>query len=154
MKRIFFLLLTVLPICMMGHNTFLIKDAAICYEKTESQQVRRAIADLQADIKQVIGTAPAISKKGEIIVGTYGKSNAIKKLIKQGVVKEADLKGKWESYIITVTNEKEPRLIIAGSDTRGTIYGIYEVSERIGVSPWYWWADVPVQHIMPLVSQA
>ena len=145
MKKLFFLLLTVLPICMMGHNTFLIKDAAICYEKTESQQVRRAIADLQADIKQVIGTAPAISKKGKIIVGTYGKSNAIKKLIKQGVVKEADLKGKWESYVITVTDEKEPRLVIAGSDVRGTIYGIYEISERMGVSPWYWWADVPVK---------
>lgn len=60
MKKLFFLLLTVLPICMMGHNTFLIKDAAICYEKTESQQVRRAIADLQADIKQVIGDRKSV----------------------------------------------------------------------------------------------
>lgn len=145
MKKLFFLLLALLPFCMMGRNTFQIKNAAICYEKTESQQVKRAITDLQTDIKEVTGTSPGISGKGRIIVGTYGKSNAIKKLIKQGVVKEVDLKDKWESYVITVTDEKEPRLVIAGSDTRGTIYGIYEVSERLGVSPWYWWADVPVK---------
>lgn len=144
-KSTLLLLLTLLPICMMGSNTFHIKNAAISYEKTESKQVKRAIADLQADIKMVTSTDPVISGKGRIIVGTYGKSKTIQKLVKQGIVKEADLKGKWESYVITITNEKEPRLVIAGSDTRGTIYGIYEISERIGVSPWYWWADVPVK---------
>ena len=137
-------MLTLLPICMMGSNTFRLKNKAICYEKSESKQVRRAISDLQTDIKTVIGTTPIISGKGRIIVGTYGKSKTIQKLIKQGYIKEADLKGKWESYVLTVTNEKEPRLVIAGSDTRGTIYGIYDISERMGVSPWYWWADVPV----------
>ena len=40
----------------------------------------------------------------------------------------------------------ERALVIAGADRRGTIFGIYEVSEQIGVSPWYWWADVPVVH--------
>lgn len=137
-------MLTLLPICMMGSNTFRLKNKAICYEKSESKQVKRAISDLQTDIKTVIGTTPIISGKGRIIVGTYGKSKTIQKLIKQGYIKEADLKGKWESYVLTVTNEKEPRLVIAGSDTRGTIYGIYDISERMGVSPWYWWADVPV----------
>ena len=146
MKRTFFLLLlAILPICMMGSNTFKIKEANICYDETESKQVKRAIADLQADIKLVTGTSPAISGKGRIVVGTYGKSKTIKKLIKQGIVKEADLKGRWESYVLTMTDEKEPRLVIAGSDTRGTIYGIYELSERIGVSPWNWWADVPAK---------
>ena len=131
--------------CMTGHNQLKIKNADICCEKTEAEQVKRAIKDLQADVMMVTGISPSVSGKGRIIVGTYGKSQAIKKLTKQGIIKEADLKGKWESYVITVTNEKEPRLIIAGSDTRGTIYGIYEVSERLGVSPWYWWADVPVK---------
>jgi hypothetical protein len=36
-------------------------------------------------------------------------------------------------------------LVVAGSDPRGTIYGIYDISEQIGVSPWYWWADVPIR---------
>ena len=78
-------------------------------------------------------------------MGTYGKSRLIERLIKQGVINEADLKGRWESYVLTVTRERQPRLVIAGSDNRGTIYGIYDVAERIGVSPWYWWADVPVR---------
>lgn len=51
------------------------------------------------------------------------------------------LKGKWEQYIITTDGDK---LIIAGSDKRGTIYGIYELSRQIGVSPWYWMADAPI----------
>jgi len=85
-------MLTLLPICMMGSNTFRLKNKAICYEKSESKQVKRAISDLQTDIKTVIGTTPIISGKGRIIVGTYGKSKTIQKLIKQGYIKEADLK--------------------------------------------------------------
>jgi len=58
--------------------------------------------------------------------------------------------GKWESFLIQVVPKPLPgvasALIIAGSDKRGTIYGIYDFSDQIGVSPWYWWADVPVQH--------
>ena len=145
MKKLFLFLLILLPICLKGNNIFQFKNEAISFEKAESKQVKRAIADLQADIELVTDAAPAISSKGRIIVGTYGKSKTIQKLVKQGIVKEADLKGKWESYVITITNEKEPRLVIAGSDTRGTIYGIYDISERLGVSPWYWWADVPVK---------
>ena len=53
------------------------------------------------------------------------------------------VRGQWESYLIDVV---DGNLVIAGSDKRGTIYGIYEISQRIGVSPWYWWADVPVRH--------
>ena len=130
-------------------KSFQIKSAPICYDKQEVMQVKRAISDLQTDIERVTNIRPTLSTKSmhgqQIIVGTYGKSQLIQKLIKQGHLKEADLKGKWESYVITITDEKEPRLIIAGSNTRGTIYGIYDISERLGVSPWYWWADVPVK---------
>ena len=148
MKKFLFLILMMLPIMAMGADIFRIKNATIKYDKQETLQVKRAIGDLQADAERVTGCRPTLSTKNvrgpQIIVGTYGKSPLIQKLIKQGVIKEADLKGKWESYVLTVTNEKEPRLVIAGSDTRGTIYGIYDISERMGVSPWYWWADVPV----------
>ena len=148
MKKFLFLILMMLPIMAMGADIFRIKNATIKYDKQETLQVKRAIGDLQADAERVTGCRPTLSTKNvrgpQIIVGTYGKSPLIQKLIKQGVIKETDLKGKWESYVLTVTNEKEPRLVIAGSDTRGTIYGIYDISERMGVSPWYWWADVPV----------
>lgn len=53
------------------------------------------------------------------------------------------LKGKREKFIITLT---DGQLVIAGSDRRGTIYGIYELSQQMGVSPWYDWADVPIEH--------
>ena len=110
------------------------------YDDEESYQVVRAIGDLKRDIAMVTGLE---GRQSQIVVGTYG-TKTISNLIAKGVLKEQDLKGKWESYVITVTDEVNPRLVIAGSDKRGTIYGIYDVSQRIGVSPWYWWADVPV----------
>lgn len=139
MKRFLWLLLLV-PLCMQG-RTFKVANATVSYDKTESPQVIRAIGDLKHDIAMVTGSAG--SGASQIIVGTYG-SKTIKQLIAKGVLKDKDLRGRWESYVISITNEKQPRLVIAGSDKRGTIYGIYDVSQRIGVSPWYWWADVPV----------
>jgi hypothetical protein len=80
---------------------------------------------------------------GAICVGTIGKSRLIDGLVKQKKLDVSKVKGQWESFVIDVV---DGRLVVAGSDKRGTIYGIYEISQRIGVSPWYWWADVPVQH--------
>ena len=135
-------LLLLIPLCMQG-GTFKVRNAAIKCDGSEPYQVVRAIGDLKNDIRTVTGSDNQRSE-GQIVVGTYGKSKTIGRLVASGVLNEQDLKGKWESYVITVTNEKRPRLVIAGSDMRGTIYGIYDVSQRIGVSPWYWWADVPV----------
>jgi hypothetical protein len=148
MRRKLSLLLLLLPLLAAGRS-FKVQNSAICYDKQEAKQVVRAIADLQDDLERVTGQRMVISagdsRYAQIIIGTYGKSKLISQLVKKGLVKENDLKGKWESYVITVTDEKTPRLVIAGSDTRGTIYGIYDVSKRLGVSPWYWWADVPVK---------
>lgn len=149
MKHIFLsLLIALLPICMVTGRTFRIDNAVICHDKNESVVVQKAIAGLQEDIWRVTGTRPKTTTKKSkglrVIVGTYGVSKQIASLVKSGILKEKDLKGKWESYVITVTDDKTPCLIIAGSDRRGTAYGIYEISSRIGVSPWYWWADVPV----------
>jgi len=80
-----------------------------------------------------------------IIVGTIGKSSALDELSRSGKIDLAQISGKWESLLIQVVPPPLPgisqALIIAGSDKRGTIYGIYDLSEQIGVSPWYWWAD-------------
>ena len=130
------------------------KVAAICYDETDWKGVIRAIGDLQNDIKSVTGVMPEIrsnkvSSEYEIIIGTLGKSKLIDQLVKSKKLDVSDLKGKWESFVITTIPNPEKgvkaALIIAGSDKRGTIYGIYELSQQLGVSPWYWWADVPAK---------
>ena len=83
------------------------------------------------------------ASKPTILVGTIGHSAAIDQLIRQKRINGNLLKGKREKFIITVV---DGQLVIAGSDRRGTIYGIYELSQQMGVSPWYDWADVPVEH--------
>ena len=85
------------------------------------------------------GNAP----KANILVGTLGHSAAIDRLVKQRRLDAKLLQGKHEKFIITLI---DGQLVIAGSDRRGTIYGIYELSQQMGVSPWYDWADVPIEH--------
>ena len=117
-----------------------LKGATIGYSEQENEGVKIAIRNLQADFERVLGTVPSTvpdaSPSGPtILIGTLGKNKDIDRL------KLADLKGKREKYIITTVGQQ---LVIAGSDRRGTIYGIYELSRQLGVSPWYWWADAPV----------
>ena len=81
--------------------------------------------------------------KANILVGTLGHSAAIDRLVKQRRLDAKLLQGKHEKFIITLI---DGQLVIAGSDRRGTIYGIYELSQQMGVSPWYDWADVPIEH--------
>lgn len=82
-------------------------------------------------------------------MGTLGASPAIDRLVSQGRLDVSRVKGRWEASVTQVIERPLPgvdrALVIAGSDRRGTVYGIYDTSERIGVSPWYWWADVPVE---------
>lgn len=130
------------------------KVADIFYDQSENVAVIRAAKDLQSDIQKVTDKLPNLSTKEtsgefEIIIGTVGTSKQINKLISSKKIKAADLKGKWESFVITtIDNSKsnsKKQLIIVGSDRRGTIYGIYELSKQLGVSPWYYWNDVPVK---------
>ena len=97
-----------------------------------------AVENLKKDLEKVTGRS-----NFPITVGTVGKSAAIDKLLKKKLIDAKELQGKREKFIITFA---KGRLVIAGSDKRGTIYGIYELSQQIGVSPWYDWADVPVNH--------
>jgi hypothetical protein len=130
--------------------------SSLCVDPADYAGVIRAAGDLQSDIALVTGVTPAImhTKDGlgsqAILIGTIGKSPLIDGLIRDGKINVRSIAGKWESFLIQVVSNPLPgvasALVIAGSDKRGTIYGIYDVSEQIGVSPWYWWADVPVQH--------
>lgn len=118
--------------------------------------VARAVNDLQADMEMVTGcTAAIVHTLGNhspniILIGTLGKSALVDQLVREEKINVAAIAGKWESFSIQTVANPLPgitsALVIVGSDKRGTIYGIYDMSEQIGVSPWYWWADVPVHH--------
>ncbi|WP_217897045.1 glycosyl hydrolase 115 family protein [Granulicella rosea] len=118
--------------------------------------VARAVHDLAQDIGRVTGKEAAVTHSTDqlqlppILVGTLGKSAVIDALAANGKLDVSAIRGQWESYVLQTVSDPIPGVkqafIIAGSDKRGTIYGVYDVSENIGVSPWYWWADVPVQH--------
>lgn len=113
---------------------------------------RIAAGDLVGDIERVTGCRPALKHAAEelssaaVVVGTIGRNRVIDQLIGAGRLHASDVKGQWESFVIATVADPLPGvgqgLVIAGSDRRGTAYGVYELSRRIGVSPWYWWADV------------
>ncbi|KAH9862854.1 hypothetical protein J1614_010947 [Plenodomus biglobosus] len=96
-----------------------------------------------------VGSSGNASTAGTIIVGTIGNSSLIDDMIASGQLDVSAIEGQWEAYVSTFVqnagNASGGALVIAGSDRRGAIFGIYDVSEQIGVSPWYWFADVPVR---------
>jgi len=118
-------------------------------DRNDFPGVLRAVNDLKDDFRKVTDHLPASTGKTAVIVGTIGRSIVIDRLLLQGKIAKNELAGKHEKFIITTVDDPAPEiekaLVIAGSDKRGTIYGIYELSKQIGVSPWYWWADVPVE---------
>ena len=126
----------------------------IYMDANDCKGVSYAANALVKDIMKVSGSKTVLTSdaglkdknaagKPTILVGTIGHSAAIDQLIRQKRINGNLLKGKREKFIITVV---DGQLVIAGSDRRGTIYGIYELSQQMGVSPWYDWADVPVVH--------
>src|ERR1022692_2101511 len=130
--------------------------AAIYVDSADWPGVARAAADLQADIARVTAVTPALLhdakgiSRAAIIVGTIGRSPIIDQLVREKKIDTTQVAGKWEAFVIQVVANPLPglasALVIAGSDKRGAIFGIYDVSEQIGVSPWYYWADVPTVH--------
>ncbi|MDE5998324.1 MAG: glycosyl hydrolase 115 family protein [Muribaculaceae bacterium] len=135
--------------------------ATIFISEKDLPGISIAARNLSNDFKKVCGTeanlietekitAENAMPNNVIIVGST-ESTLIKQLFKNKKLSEKDIKGKYEKYIMTTVTDPLPgiekALVIAGSDRRGTIYGIYELSEQIGVSPWYDWADVaPAKH--------
>ncbi|MGA3236688.1 MAG: glycosyl hydrolase 115 family protein [Bryobacteraceae bacterium] len=122
--------------------------AAIRIDAADWPGVQRAAHDLQADVNRVTGVTPAwdTAARKMVLIGTVGKSPLIDQLARAGKIDVGGIRGKWESFFLqTVANPfpgVDSAIVIAGSDKRGTIFGIYDLSEQIGVSPWYWWADV------------
>jgi hypothetical protein len=117
--------------------------------------VIRVLKLLQTDILQVTDVQPAVlldsipREREVVIVGTLDKSPIVKQLVRDKKLDVEELAGKWETFLIQVVEQPLPdierALVIIGSDKRGTIYGMFDLSQQLDVSPWYWWANVPVK---------
>ncbi|WP_049564842.1 glycosyl hydrolase 115 family protein [Streptomyces sp. SBT349] len=133
------------------------RAAPILVSSDDHPGVARAARDLAADVRRVTGIEPSVSvgdwtpvRDDEVVlIGTIGKSPLIDRLISEGKLDVGGVTGRWETTREQVVSNPMPGVrrafVIAGSDQRGTIYGIYETSRQMGVSPWYWWDDVPAR---------
>ncbi|MDO4171392.1 MAG: glycosyl hydrolase 115 family protein, partial [Prevotellaceae bacterium] len=122
------------------------KASNIFVSDTEPIAVRTAARLLADDVERVTGVRPRITGKAgkrDIIIGTLGHNRTIDRMASKGQLDVSTISGGWEQYVMKVA---DGRLVIAGCDARGAAYGALSLSEAMGVSPWYWWADVPVKH--------
>ncbi len=134
---------------------FNLATASIYVDDNDFPLVKKSAALLQQDIKAVTGHDVAISNnlsvpaKNIIVIGSLGRSSFTKQVQQIKNFNTASIRNGWEAYqvqsISNPFNGVDNALIITGSDRRGTAYGVLEISKQIGVSPWYWWADVPVK---------
>lgn len=112
----------------------------------ESEVVRTALGMYVSDVEKVTGRTPgqgSASDDGTIVVGTLSESGAADSLARAWGVDTDVIEGHWEAFrICEVVKDGKSRLLVLGSDPRGTAYGVLELSRRLGVSPWEWWADV------------
>ena len=122
-------------------------------DKNDAVLVQKAAGLLQNDIELVTGAKPGMGHipiwdENIIVIGTL-ESRLIKQLIQSKKLNVSKIRGKWEAYQVQVVQSPlkgiGKALVIVGSDRRGTAYGVLELSRQMGVSPWYWWADVPVK---------
>ena len=113
------------------------RPVAIACSGSEAPVVRTSLDLLSRDLQTVLSaTAHIDTNTGNIIVGTIGQS----KLIEQAGIDISALKNKKQAFMLAVS--EDGKLVVAGSDSHGTAYGILEISRLLGVSPWEWWADV------------
>ncbi|CAN5460502.1 glycosyl hydrolase 115 family protein [soil metagenome] len=130
--------------------------ADIVVSPDDFKVVQIAANDLSQDVEAVTGKKPPVfaeeqkASRNIVLAGTLGKNALIDGLVKSGKIDVSQIRGKWENYLLATVKAPFPNvdsaLLIVGSDRRATAYGIYELSQMIGVSPWHWWADVTPEH--------
>lgn len=137
----------------MGADFPLVRDgraATLVVAPDDAKVVTLAAQDLAGDIATVTTVPPAVAgtppdgDAPRVLIGTLGRAPAIDALVASGTLGLGTLRGAWESFLITTLAPPAvpaPTLVIVGSDRRGTAFGVYELSQQIGVSPWHWWAD-------------
>ncbi|MBY0418569.1 MAG: glycosyl hydrolase 115 family protein, partial [Pararheinheimera sp.] len=134
---------------LVGKST----QATIQLDDKDHKGLKRAVQSLQQDIEKVSGKSLSISPKADakqlLIIGSLGNNTLLDQLVATGKLDVSTIQGRWEAYLIQVIEQPLPgveqALVIAGSDKRGVIFGVYDLAETIGVSPRNWWADVPVK---------
>ncbi|MGD9634962.1 MAG: glycosyl hydrolase 115 family protein, partial [Pirellulales bacterium] len=129
--------------------------APLLLDSSDHAGVLRVAKHLQADIENVTGHEPQLvigeqpAGRDVVLIGTLGKNATIDRLVAEKKLDVAEIAGEWEAFLATVVDRPvegaDRALVIVGSDKRGTIYGMYDLAAQIGVSPWHWWADVPVK---------
>lgn len=129
--------------------------ADILVDPHDSKTVLLAARLFSEDITRVCGKKAPIKESSLslsplcVIVGSIDHNSTIKKLIKNQKIDVSEIKGQWESCLIQVVDNPmkgiKKALVVAGCDRRGTAYGLMEISQQMGVSPWYYFADVPVK---------
>lgn len=127
----------------------------ILVDEMDHWLVQKAAAFLQSDIEKVTGKLPDVVNKLNsgtkmlILIGSLDKSPLIAQLVKNKKLNVDGISGEWEAGLTQIVLAPFPgvdkALVITGSDKRGTAFGVFELSRQMGVSPWYWWADVPVK---------
>jgi hypothetical protein len=126
----------------------------IIYDSSENILVNKVANFLASDIESVSDRRPTVLQdlpkgKNVIIIGTIGNSSLIDQLVSKNKINVESIEGKWESFMIQTVVKPFPNvdkaIVIVGSDRRGAAFGVFTLSEKIGVSPWYWWGDVPVK---------
>ncbi|RYY76835.1 MAG: glycosyl hydrolase [Gammaproteobacteria bacterium] len=130
-------------------------SATLYVDSQDYPGVKRAAKNLQIDIEKVTSRKPILTEDKQglqdqvVIIGTIGHSQLIDELVASKKIDVHGIKDQWDAYQLSVVQNPTPNikqaLVIVGSNKRGTTYGIYDLSEQIGVSPWYWWADVPAK---------
>lgn len=130
-------------------------NAVICCDDNDELVVNKVVGFFAEDVMRVTGRKLSISVNDIpmsdyiVLVGTVGKNRWIDQLIAKGLIDVTSIQDGWEQYYVTIIDKPfsgvKKALVIVGSDRRGTAYGLLSLSELIGVSPWYWWADVPIE---------
>ena len=133
------------------------QQAQILLDRQDHKGLLRAVVTLQQDIRKVTGQqlpvqhsiAAGAASDVALIIGSLDQSALLNDLVQRGKLDVSAIKGRWEAFQISLVEAPLPgirqALVIAGSDKRGAIFGVYDLAEQMGVSPWVWWADVPVK---------
>ena len=129
--------------------------AQVMVDDSADPAVRHAGLALRRDLERVGGKPhpdhkmDAGSEQGVVLDGVLGQDATIDRLVDDGTITASDLPGQWEAYRQIVVEDPFPgtrrALVIVGADRRGAVFGVYDLSEKIGVSPWHYFADVPVR---------
>lgn len=130
------------------------RPAAIYFDIKDDSAVKYVANSFAKDLENISGNSAKVSNdisklNGEIvIIGSIGHSAIIDKLISEKKINVSAIKDKWDAYgQYVLTNPIKgvsKALVIVGSNRRGAVYGAYDISQKIGVSPWYYWADIPI----------